>query len=400
MAQRNLILLDPASSINLWPLSRTRPLADLRCGILSIREKWEYYLDAQASNYCNSTLSQVFPVQVEEENWIILGSLIPEIEIIKRIHSLKLGQCIESPEGQFIAAHLNKNECLDFMNGTKNQSDTASISLFRLLEFPWQLFQWNAEELEKDFELLTKNRASQNPDSSNTLLGGRIFIEEGAQVICSTLNANQGPIYIGKNAEVMEGCMIRGGFALGEDAQLKMGAKIYGATSIGPGCRVGGEVSNSIIQAHSNKAHDGFLGNSLIGEWCNIGADSNSSNLKNNYDEVKVWNYQQQRFIRTGSQFCGLIMGDHAKCGINTMFNTGTLVGVGANVFGDGFPRQFIPDFAWGGASGYNTFQLDKFFITAEIVMNRRNKILSENQKQLLERIFQESAVYRNWESS
>ena len=267
-----------------------------------------------------------------------------------------------------------------------------------ILAFPWQIFQLNGVEHEKDYNLITHGRDSQSLHASNQVFGDRVFLEEGAIVHCSILNSTTGSIYIGKNAEIMEGCTVRGSLALCEGSVLKMGAKIYGPTTIGPGSKVGGEIQNSVLQANSNKAHDGYLGNSVIGEWCNLGADTNISNLKNTYQEVKLWNYSKESFVKTNSIFCGMIMGDHAKCGINTMFNTGTVVGVGANVFGAGYPRQFIPDFAWGGASGFSTFGMDKFLETAKAVMLRRNQTLNENYQLLLEQVFFSTSKFRTWE--
>ena len=244
--------------------------------------------------------------------------------------------------------------------------------------------------------MLTKGRKSQSLTENNTGLGKDIFIEKGAKVSCSILNAESGPIYIGKNAEVMEGSIIRGPFAMGESAVLKMGAKIYGATTLGPYCKVGGEVNNSVFFGYSSKAHDGFLGNSVIGEWCNLGADTNNSNLKNNYAHVKLWNYQAERFKNTELQFCGLIMGDHSKCGINTMFNTGTIVGVSANVFGSGFPRNFIPSFNWGGAAGFSVYKLPKAFEVAEKVFGRRKLSFDKVEQDILTQVYNMTKRYRN----
>ena len=250
------------------------------------------------------------------------------------------------------------------------------------------IFSYNHHCIESDFESLTKNRISQKLSSSNQLISPEhIFVEEGAVVEHAILNASNGPIYIGKNAEIMEGCLIRGPLAMCEHSVLKMGAKIYGANTVGPFCKVGGEVTNSVFQSYSNKGHDGFLGNSVIGEWCNLGADTNNSNLKNNYAEVKLWNYSHDRFENTGLQFCGLVMGDHSKCGINTMFNTGTVVGVSANIFGAGFPRNFIPSFSWGGSSGYITFKLNKAYEVAHKAMQRRSKSFDEVEKSILDHV-------------
>jgi UDP-N-acetylglucosamine diphosphorylase/glucosamine-1-phosphate N-acetyltransferase len=265
----------------------------------------------------------------------------------------------------------------------------------------WNIFQKNGKALKEDFKLLTKGRKSAPISPTNRVLGEEnIFIEEGAEVEFAILNATEYPIYIGKDAKILEGCMVRGGLAMGEGAVLKMGTRIYGPTTLGPYCKVGGEVNNCVFQAHSNKGHEGYLGNSVIGEWCNIGADTNSSNLKNNYAEVKLWNYEAERFLQTDTQFCGLIMGDHSKCGINTMFNTGTVVGVSANVFGSGFPRNFIPSFSWGGARGFSTYRTDKAFETIERVFDRRKKTFDVEERLILLRIFEETAKFRAWEKA
>jgi UDP-N-acetylglucosamine diphosphorylase/glucosamine-1-phosphate N-acetyltransferase len=253
---------------------------------------------------------------------------------------------------------------------------------------PWDLFKYNGSELKKDFELVTQGRESAPLDVTNTLIGNALFIEEGAKVSCSILNSTEGPIYIGKDAEIMEGCLVRGGLALCESATLKMGTKIYGPTTVGPHCKVGGEVGNSVLLGYSNKGHDGFLGNSVIGEWCNLGADTNTSNLKNNYSNVSVYSYKEKESIDTGLQFCGLIMGDHSKSSINTMFNTGTVVGVAANLFGAGFPEKHVKNFSWGGENNAPKYDFDKFLITAEMVMNRRHIDLTEEDKMLLKHIF------------
>jgi UDP-N-acetylglucosamine diphosphorylase/glucosamine-1-phosphate N-acetyltransferase len=243
---------------------------------------------------------------------------------------------------------------------------------------------------------LTKGRKSQPLNNSCRNIGkGKIFIEEGASANDTTFNTTTGCIYIGKDAEVMEGSVVRGPFALCEHSVLKMSSKIYGATTIGPHSKVGGEVNNSVVFGYSNKAHDGFLGNSVIGEWCNLGADTNNSNLKNNYANVKLWNYSGENFIDTGLQFCGLIMGDHSKCGINTMFNTGTVAGVSSNIFGSGFPRNFIPSFSWGGAQGFTTYRFEHAIETAQLVMQRRNTELTDNDKDILKYIFDNDEKFR-----
>jgi UDP-N-acetylglucosamine diphosphorylase/glucosamine-1-phosphate N-acetyltransferase len=260
----------------------------------------------------------------------------------------------------------------------------------------WDIFAKNDTALRADFELVTQDRKSQPiPKSVNVIAPENIFIEEGAKLEFVTLNASTGPIYIGKDAEIMEGSVIRGPFALCEGAGVKLASKVYGATTVGPYSKIGGEVNNSVLFAYSNKGHDGFLGNSVLGEWCNIGADSNNSNLKNNYEEVKLWSYETEGFAKTGLQFCGLMMGDHSKCGINTMFNTGTVVGVSANIFGSGFPRNFVPSFSWGGAAGFTTYTTSKAFATAKLVMSRRNVEFDEKEQAILEHVFEETKKWR-----
>nr|MDQ3072743.1 glucose-1-phosphate thymidylyltransferase [Bacteroidota bacterium] len=279
----------------------------------------------------------------------------------------------------------------------ESEKKTQYKGELRIIENIWQIFSWNDAELRSDFDLLTSGRKSASISGSNHIINKEnIFLEEGAVVEGASLNASTGPIYIGKHAEIMEGCLVRGPFSLGEHSQLKLGAKIYGATTIGPHCKVGGEVNNSVFQAYSSKAHDGFIGNAVIGEWCNIGADSNNSNLKNNYDEVKVWDFGKNIFVNTGLQFCGLFLGDHSKCGINTMFNTGTVVGVSSNIFGSGFPRTIIPSFSWGGAAGFTTYKIDKALETAELVFQRRKLSLVQIDKDIFAHVFNLTSPQRN----
>ncbi len=260
----------------------------------------------------------------------------------------------------------------------------------------WEIFGQNGKAIEQDFDLLTKGRKSEKLSDTNRIIGGEnIFIEKGAKVEFATINATSGPVYIGRDAEIMEGALIRGPFALCEQGVIKMGAKIYGPATIGPFSKVGGEINNSVIFGYSNKAHDGFLGNSVIAEWCNLGADTNNSNLKNSYDNVKLWSYTQETFVDTGLQFCGLIMGDHSKSGINTMFNTGTVVGVNVNVFGSGFQRNFIPSFSWGGTSGFSIYNVKKAIQVAEAMYARRGKKFDEIEKELFYNLFDQTASNR-----
>lgn len=386
----NLILFDDTSREHLLPLTFTRPQAEFRVGILTIREKWEKHLHVSASWICPAYLSKKYPVQMSADNLLISGALIPDEELVTAIQALKPGEgLIQS--GNLLAANSNESISTNPADYTCKEYTSSILSIRNL----WDIFSLNDIAMRRDFELLTKGRKSASIDASNTIIGDQFFAEEGATALCSVFNTLQGPIYLAKNAEVWEGSLIRGPFSLGESASVKMGAKIYGATTVGPHCRVGGEISNSVLFGYSNKGHDGFLGNSVLGEWCNIGADSNNSNLKNNYAEVKLWNYSKQGFINTGLQFCGLIMGDHSKCGINTMFNTGTVVGVSANIFGSGFPRNFIPSFSWGGAQGMTEYTLAKAAETAEKMMGRRHIDFDETEQQLLSDVFELSKNYR-----
>lgn len=395
--ERNYILFDDIRRENLLPLTFTRPVAEIRIGILTITEKWKHYMGGNCSFLTKEYLSEKYPMNTTSTEFLLInGGVCPDKNLVDAILKLKAGDALIS-ENCVIAGVLRSvpknNPCIsDFYNTTIYNNSILQVSN------PWDIFRFNGEAIERDFELLTKNRKSEPISSTNTVLNpSRVFIEKGAKVECSILNAETGPIYIAQDSEIMEGSIVRGPFALCEHSALKMGAKIYGPTTVGPHSKVGGEVNNSVIFGYSNKAHDGFLGNSVIGEWCNLGADSNNSNLKNNYAEVKIWNYQKKGFAKTGLQFCGLIMGDHSKCGINTMFNTGTVVGVSANIFGSGFPRNFVPCFAWGGASGFTVYQPAKAFETAEIVMSRRDIKLSDIDKKILLEVFEQTKEFRNF---
>ena len=397
----NVILFDDESRDHLLPLTFTRPIGELRIGILSIREKWERWLDARTSFITQDYLAEKFPIHIEDDNFVINGSVLPSDRLCRLILQLEPNEALLD-DGELIAARLDRNQFDRLINDDEIE-ELQGIDLedtpFLKINYPWDIFHHNDQAIREDFDLLTEERESQTLDDTNRAMNlDQIFIEEGAEVNCAILNASTGPIYIGKNAKVMEGAMIRGPFALGDHSQVKMGGKIYGATTFGPHCKVGGEVNNIVIQGYSNKGHDGFIGHSVIGEWCNLGADTNCSNLKNNYAEVRVWSYPEERFIPTGLQFCGLIMGDHSKTGINTMFNTGTVVGVFANIFGAGFPRNFIPSFAWGGYEGYSTYHIKKAFNVAERVMARRDIELSAMDRAIIERVFDITATKRRWD--
>ena len=390
----NYILFDGPSRTNLLPFTFTRPVAEIRVGILTIREKWETFLDATTTTVTEDYLSDKFPMVEMDVNIMINASYLPNLELVEMIKDLKENEAIFKDED--VIAFYTK-EAQEDINFDSYEAIEFNESIIKI-ENTWDIFSKNGEAIQDDFNLLTQGRTSKPiPSSNNVIAAENIFIEEGASLEFVTLNATNGPIYIGKNSEIMEGSIIRGPFALCEKAIIKMGAKIYGPTTIGPFCKAGGEINNSIMFANSNKGHDGYLGNSVLGEWCNLGADTNNSNLKNNYAEVRLWDYDTEGFAKTGLQFCGLMMGDHSKCGINTMFNTGTVVGVSANIFGSGFPRNFVPSFSWGGSSGFTTYATKKAFEVAEVVMARRGLELTEQDKLILEHVFEETKKYRRY---
>lgn len=388
----NYILFDGPARNALLPLTFTRPVADILIGILTIRQKWEIYLGSTTTTLTEEYLSEKFPMVEMEQNVMINASFLPNTTLVDLIQNLESNQAI-----------FKGDEVIAFF--TNEEQEEVDFDTYEIIEYTndcltvqntWDIFSKNDAAIRADFELVTKDRKSQPiPKSVNTIAPENIFIEEGAQLAFVTLNASTGSIYIGKNAEIMEGSVIRGPFALCEGAGVKLASKVYGATTVGPYSKIGGEVNNSVLFAYSNKGHDGFLGNSVLGEWCNIGADTNNSNLKNNYEEVKLWSYVTEGFAKTGLQFCGLIMGDHSKCGINTMFNTGTVVGVSANIFGSGFPRNFVPSFSWGGAAGFTTYTTSKAFATAKLVMSRRNVDFDEKEQAILEQVFEETKKWR-----
>ncbi|SFU55902.1 UDP-N-acetylglucosamine diphosphorylase/glucosamine-1-phosphate N-acetyltransferase [Pustulibacterium marinum] len=381
----NYILFDGPARGALLPFTFTRPVADIRIGILTIREKWEKHLGYTTTTVTEEYLSDKYPMVEMEENVFINASFLPTVDLVEIVKSLETNQAIFYDDDVIAFFATDGQEDVDFDTYEAIEFESEVLRVEHL----WDIYSKNGAALEADFELLTEGRKSLPiPVSNNVIAPENIFLEEGARLEFCTLNATNGPIYIGKNAEIMEGSIIRGGFALCEDSIVKMGAKIYGPTTVGPNSKIGGEVNNSVIFGNSNKGHDGFLGNSVLGEWCNLGADTNNSNLKNNYDEVRLWSYETESFQKTGKQFCGLMMGDHSKSGINTMFNTGTVVGVSANVFGDGFPRNFIPSFSWGGAHGYTIYRLDKVYETANRVMERRGMELSVEDKDILQHVF------------
>ncbi|HAD14271.1 MAG TPA: glucose-1-phosphate thymidylyltransferase [Saprospirales bacterium] len=401
----NIILFDSDARDHLLPLTATRPMGELRLGILTLREKWERRLKGTVSYITQEYLQEKFPIQIEEENLIINGGVLPTPQLCERIEALGLNEALLR-NGELIAARLNEAqfELLlgeEEVNELQGQELESSIPLLEITNL-WQLTKLNEQALIEDFALITAGRHTAPVSHTNRIIGPmeNLFLEDGIEMEYCTINVRTGPVYIGKGVEVMEGGMFRGPIAIGEHSIMKMGVRIYGPCTFGPGCRVGGEVTRSIFMANANKAHDGYLGDSVLGEWCNLGADTNNSNLKNNYTEVKLWDYATERFEKSGQQFVGLFMGDHSKCAINTMFNTGTVVGVFANIYGAGFPRNFIPDFSWGGPDGYRTYKFLEACETAALVMGRRKQEFTETEKAILYHLYDQTARFRSWDKT
>ena len=395
-----LLFDDPAIWPHLLPLTYTRPVAALRCGILTVAEKWQHRLGSPSVGHLTQPYLQAkFPAgDVAGPALVINGAACPDDLLVRQVQALGPGQALYCND-TLIAAHLADGSKVaelvqDGLDITQACEDVS------LLTRPWHLFLRNGAEIRRDFALLTAGRTSQPVNDAPTIVYApeNIFVEEGVKIRAAILNAEKGPIYLGRNSEVQEGSILKGPLALGEGAVINAGARLRGDNTIGPYCKVGGEIGNSILMGYSNKGHDGYLGNSVVGEWCNLGADTNTSNLKNNYAPVKVWSHAAQRFVNTGQTFCGLLMGDHSKAGINTMFNTGTVVGVGANIFGAGFPRQFVPSFSWGGPAGFETFKLDKFTEVAERVLARRGLGYDAVEQAIMAEVFRLTAEGRVWE--
>ena len=390
----NFILFDGPRRNHLLPFTFTRPVAEIRVGIMTLRERWEAFLKVSISSLTEDYLSIKFPIRLKDINVFIDASMLPSVELVNAVHALKKGD------------RLMANELLVAYSSDEPKS-SEQLSEFNKIEFigdllqiknTWDIFDKNAEILQSDFDFITKGRTSQPISKTNNLIHPeRIFLEEGAKVEFSILNATDGPIYLGKNSEIWEGSLIRGGLALCEHAIVKMGGKIYGATTIGPHSKVCGEISNSVIFGYSSKGHEGYLGNAVLGEWCNIGADSNNSNLKNNYAKVRLWDYATERFEQTGLQFCGLMMGDHSKTAINTMFNTGTVIGVNSNIYVPGFPRNFIPSFSWGGATGFTAYLPEKAFEAAKVMMARRGVEFDDIEANILTHVFEITKKWRKY---
>lgn len=401
----NITLFDnPELRANLLPFTFTRPVADLRVGILTITEKWRILSEGMISYLTQDYLQQKYQQHTAAEpKFYINGAVCPTPELLQQIQQLPVGQSLVH-EGMLVALHADSSEFRSvdelYQHTTTKNSESLNTPV-QVVRQPWNIFQLNGDQIKADFALITKGRESQPILDKHTIVYNpeNVFLEEGAKIRAAILNAENGPIYIGRNAEVHEGAIIRGPFGLGEESHVNIGGKMRGDISIGPFCKVGGEVNNSVFFGYSNKGHEGFLGNSVVGEWCNFGADTNASNLKNNYAPIKIWSQAQGKQIDTGLQFCGLLMADHVKCGINTMFNTGTVVGVGANIFGAGFPPSFIPSFSWGGADETVTFRLPKFFEIANAVLGRRSLKLTEAERKIFAHIFETTQADRPWDA-
>ncbi|MDA9289561.1 GlmU family protein [Polaribacter sp.] len=390
----NYILFDGEVRNSLLPFTYTRPVAEIRIGILTLREKWEKHLGLTTTTITEEYLEEKYPMVELEENIMINASFIPTVALVAQVKKLKANEAIFKGDDVIAFFTTDSQEEINFETYQQYDFDEELLQV----KNTWDIFSLNDRAIQQDFDLITEDRTSQPiPEGVQAINPENIFIEEGAKLTFATLNATDGPIYIGENAEIMEGVVVRGALAMCENSVLKLGAKVYGATTIGPFCKVGGEVNNSVLFGYSSKGHDGFLGNSVIGEWCNLGADTNNSNLKNNYAAVKLWDYNTGRFAKTGLQFCGLMMGDHSKCGINTMFNTGSVIGVSVNIFGSGFPRNFVPSFSWGGASGFTEYKTNKVFEVAEVVMQRRGITFDVKEQAILEHVFEATSQYRNY---
>lgn len=403
-----LVLFDDHKRRQFLPLAYTNTVGDLLIGLATNRVRWELGMKVKTSSITVSNLQAKFPLDLAEDHMLVNSRLIADRHMIEKISSLSanerlvhegnvLAWRLDSQSVEMLAKEADRN---DFLSPEHDagipHNDVSPSEEVLILEHLWDFYLMNATVMKADLDLINRTDFSIESGVGNQYLGGQVFIHKDAKVNASVLNAENGPIIIDEGAEVMEGCVIRGPFYLGKHSTLKMGAKIYGATSIGAHSKVGGEVNNSIVNSFSNKAHDGFLGNSVIGQWCNLGADSNNSNLKNDYSIVKLWNYEKESFVRSGQQFLGLMMGDHSKCGINTMFNTGTVVGVSCNIYGSGFQPNFMPSFSWGKPGSFTTYQFEKAMQVAEKVMERRKIALDDTEKALLRSVFEDSEVFRS----
>ncbi|MEE4176236.1 MAG: GlmU family protein [Bacteroides sp.] len=392
----NYILFGDQTREHLLPFTFLRPLADIRVGILTIREKWERHLGAKTSTLTEEYLSGKYPLVKEKDNVLINSSVLPDAQLVKEIGKLKPNQTLVI--GDTLIAHRLRDVDIDNLDAEvlEKVSPMETKAEVKKLTNLWDIVVLNEQAIADDFALITKGRKSQAlGEHVRVIAPEQVFVEEGAVLEMAFINASEGPVYVGKNAQVMDGAILRGPVAVGEGSKIRMGAKIYPGSSIGPYCKIGGEMSHSVIFGYTNKAHDGYLGHSVIGEWCNLGADTNASNLKNNYDEVRLWDYAEHSFVNTGLQFCGTFMGDHSKCGINTMFNTGTVVGINAQIFGAGFMRNFIPSFSWGSVAGFSNVDINKAVQVAQRVFARKGLEFGEQDEQILRNVYNQSFNYR-----
>ena len=391
----NVIFYDlPRVHADLLPMTFTRPVADFRIGITTIREKWAMMLpqDCRYGYRTVGFLVKKYKAEEIDDNLFIAGNVVPNPALVEEVLRLEIGEALF--KGDDFIAYRGVSPDMHADNYMKKEYNGKCL----VLHYLFDIFLNNGAVIKQDFEMITKGRTSCALSASNTVIGDPdlVFVEEGAYVEGAFLNTNGGPIYIGKDAQVMEGSCVRGPMALCEHSNINMGSKIYSDTTIGPWSKVGGELNNVVVFGYSNKAHDGFLGNAVIGEWCNIGAGTNASNLKNDYSKIRVWNYPDHTFMRTDLQFCGLIMGDHSKVGINCMFNTATVVGVGVNIHGSGFPRTFIPSFSEGSpVGGFTDVQLKKFFDIANRAMARRGLLLTDLDYEIFEEIYKIADTYK-----
>ncbi|MBC3538426.1 GlmU family protein [Rufibacter sediminis] len=401
----NIILFDdPQLRANLLPLTFTRPVADIRIGIMTIAQKWQTMTQEVVSYLTQSYLQGKFPQHLDGgPNLYVNGAVCPTADLFEQIRELPVGGTLFYDDilVALNADHLELRTIEEVYQHNTSKRRQVELPAHAVVQNLWDIFKGNGPQIREDYKLVTHGRVSQPISDPHTVAykPEDIFIEEGVIFKAAILNAENGPIYIGKNVQVQEGTVIRGPFAILEESVINMGGKMRGDVTVGPYCKVGGEISNCVFFGYSNKGHDGFLGNSVVGEWCNFGADSNTSNLKNNYSNVRLWSHAQEKMVDTGLQFCGTIMADHAKCGINTMFNTGTVVGVGANVFGAGYPPNFIPSFTWGSGAEQQTFKLNKFYEVAEAVLGRRGIALSEDERQMYRHVFEVTQPSRPWET-
>ena len=382
----NIILFDPQPARdNLLPLTYTRPVAELLVGMMTMRRRWEHFIPGDYSYDTVDYLKELFPMAAADDSLRIAGNIVADALMADAVKALAPGEALYAGE-RLIAVRGSETSRRDY-NGD-------IIAVDRL----YDIFMLNGRVIEGDFALMTAGRTGAPIPDSVTVIGdrARLFISPGATVEGAIINVKNGPVYIGDGSEVMEGIVMRGPIAVCDSATINMGTKIYGATTIGTHSKVGGEINNAVIFPYSNKAHDGFLGNAVIGSWCNLGAGCVASNLKNDYTPIKLWNYPAQRFLPTGLQFCGLIMGDHSKAGINTMFNTATVIGVGVNIHGTGFPRNFVASFSEGGAAtGFSDVSMTKFFDIATRVMARRGISLTDADRRLFHAIRLQAENYK-----